>query len=68
MNKNLTIKMGNCNHRKYIPSLLAYIESNVFDPSLILSQVIPMSSVVNAYKEFDKRHDGWVKVEIIPGM
>lgn len=68
MNKNLTIKLGNCNHRKYIPSLLSLIESNVFDPSLILSQVIPMSSVVSAYKEFDKKHEGWVKVEIIPGM
>ena len=22
MNKNLTVRMGNCNHRKYIPDLI----------------------------------------------
>lgn len=68
MNKNLTIKMGNCNHRRYIPMLMEMVESGVVDPIRVISQVKPISSVVNAYKKFDLRHDSWVKVELIPGM
>ncbi|MFP4012574.1 MAG: zinc-dependent alcohol dehydrogenase [Chitinispirillaceae bacterium] len=68
MNKNLTIKMGNCNHRKYIPMLMELVESGVIDPVKVISQVKPISSVINAYREYDLRHDGWVKVELVPGM
>jgi threonine dehydrogenase-like Zn-dependent dehydrogenase len=66
MNKNLTIKMGNCNHRKYIPHLIELVQSGVFDPADLVTQVVPLDSVVDAYKEFDARHAGWLKVEIIP--
>ena len=27
MNKNLTLKMGNCNHRKYIPQLVELVRT-----------------------------------------
>jgi threonine dehydrogenase-like Zn-dependent dehydrogenase len=33
MNKNLTINMGNCSHRKYIPPLLEMVANESFDPS-----------------------------------
>ena len=33
MNKNLTIKMGNCNHRKYIPRLIELVRAGAVDPS-----------------------------------
>ncbi|HAR64155.1 MAG: glutathione-dependent formaldehyde dehydrogenase [Candidatus Margulisiibacteriota bacterium] len=68
MNKNLTINMGNCNHRKYIPQLLDYIEQGVFDPSKILTQVEPITNILQAYKAFDKKESGWVKVELVPGI
>ncbi|MFP4163923.1 MAG: zinc-dependent alcohol dehydrogenase [Chitinispirillaceae bacterium] len=68
MNKNLTIKMGNCDHRKYIPTLMGMVESGIVDPTKVISQVEPISSVINAYKEFDAGHNGWVKVELVPGM
>ncbi|HEX2982590.1 MAG TPA: zinc-dependent alcohol dehydrogenase [Ignavibacteriales bacterium] len=64
MMKNLTIKAGNCNHRKYIPTLLEFVQSQVVSPSDVLSHVKPLSSVIEAYKEFDKRSEGWVKVEL----
>ena len=66
MNKNLTIKMGNCNHRKYIPMLLDKVRSGVLDPERVLTHVEPMSSVMDAYKAFDKRQPGWIKVELKP--
>lgn len=68
MNKNLTLKMGNCNHRRYIPQLLKLVASGVIDPLKILTQLKPISSVYEAYKEFDARKEGWVKVEIVPGL
>lgn len=68
MNKNLTINMGNCNHRKYIPTLVDLVRSGQVEPTQILTQVEPLTSVLDAYKAFDKRQPGWVKVELVPGM
>ncbi|WP_338863720.1 zinc-dependent alcohol dehydrogenase [Myxococcus stipitatus] len=66
MNKNLTLNMGNCNHRKYIPRLLELVRSGVVDPTAILSHVEPMDSALDAYRNFDLRKPGWVKVELEP--
>jgi len=66
MNKNLTLKMGNCNHRKYIPMLLDKIKSGVLDPEKVLTQTEPMTSVLEAYRAFDTRQPGWIKVELKP--
>lgn len=66
MNKNLTIKMGNCNHRKYIPRLLELVRSGSVDPAEILTQVEPMTDVIEAYKQFDRRAPGWIKVMLEP--
>lgn len=66
MNKNLTIKMGNCNHRKYIPTLVDMVQSGAVDPKEILTEMEPMTGVIDAYKAFDRRQPGWVKVELVP--
>lgn len=66
MNRNLTIRMGNCNHRRYIPKLLELVRSGVVDPSKVLTQVGPLVSALEAYRHFDKREPGWMKVKIEP--
>lgn len=66
MEKNLTIKMGNCNHRKYIPKLLEVVRSGAVDPAQVLTQVEPMADVIAAYQEFDRRSPGWIKVMLEP--
>ncbi|BDP44454.1 glutathione-dependent formaldehyde dehydrogenase (plasmid) [Deinococcus aetherius] len=68
MNKNLTIRMGNCNHRKYIPYLLDLIQQGTLDPEKLLSRAEEMSDVLSAYQAFDERRPGWLKVELVPGM
>ncbi len=68
MNKNLTLKMGNCDHRKYIPMLVDMVESGAVDPLKILTQLGPLTSAIDAYKAFDQRQSGWIKVELVPGM
>ncbi len=66
MNKNLTLQMGNCNHRKYVPMLVDMVRSGVVDPTSVLTQIAPLSSAIEAYKAFDQRQPGWIKVELQP--
>ncbi len=66
MNKNLTINMGNCHHRKYIPKLIELVVSKRIDPAAILTQVKPMTDAIEAFKQFDRRASGWIKVELHP--
>ena len=66
MAKNLTIKMGNCNHRKYIPYLVQLVRSGVVDPAEVLTQQEPLTSAIEAYKQFDTRQPGWIKVKLDP--
>lgn len=63
MNENLTLKMGNCNHRKYVPGLLSRIASGV-DPTTVWTQQETIPSAIAAYEEFDKRSPGWTKVTL----
>jgi threonine dehydrogenase-like Zn-dependent dehydrogenase len=66
MNKNLTLRMGNCNHRKYIPHLVDLVASGVIDPCAILTQREGLTDAIEAYQCFDQRKAGWLKVELLP--
>jgi threonine dehydrogenase-like Zn-dependent dehydrogenase len=66
MEKNLTIRMGNCNHRKYVPELVRLVRQGSIEPRKILTQVEPLMSAIDAYKVFDLREPGWIKVELKP--
>lgn len=63
--KNLTLRVGNCNHRRYVPDLVNKVKSNLIDPRDVLTQREPFTSVIDAYKHFDRREPGWVKVELL---
>ena len=66
MNKNLTLKMGNCNHRRYIPHLVELVRGGTVDPTRILTKAEPFLSAIDAYKHFDRHEPGWLKVELVP--
>ncbi len=66
MNKNVTLTMGHCPHRKYIPELMSMVSTGMVDPTQILTQHATLTSALDAYKAFDEREDGWVKVELVP--
>jgi threonine dehydrogenase-like Zn-dependent dehydrogenase len=59
--------MGNCNHRKYIPMLVEPVRAGTVDPLRILTQVEPLTDAVEAYKAFDLRKPGWMKVGMMVG-
>ncbi len=64
--KNLTLMMGNCNHRRYLPHLIELVRTGALAPAKILTQREPMTSAIEAYKAFDKRRPGWIKVKLEP--
>lgn len=64
--KNIKIVMGNCHHRAYIPKLLLYVQAGYIDPTEILTQKEPLTDIVAAYKQFDAREYGWIKVALKP--
>lgn len=66
MNKNLTLKMGNCPHRRYIPHLIELVRSGVVDPVSVITQQESVPDALAAYKAFDERRPGWLKVELLP--
>lgn len=68
MNKNIAINMGNCNHRRYIPHLIELVRSKAIDPTDILTHAVPLGSALDAYKAFDARRTGWIKVELQPDL
>lgn len=61
MNRNLTIKMGNCNHRRYLPHLLDLVASGVVDPLAFITQHEKPAAAIEAYETFDRREEGWLK-------
>jgi len=66
MNKNIRVYTGNCHHRRYIPKLLSLIESRAVNIDLILSHVEPLKDALEAYRLFNDRQPGWIKVELRP--
>jgi threonine dehydrogenase-like Zn-dependent dehydrogenase len=64
MNKNLTLRMGNCNHRTYIPKLIELVRTGVIDPAQVLTHEAPIGDAIEAYHCFDRRERSWVKVAL----
>ncbi|HEY8504324.1 MAG TPA: zinc-dependent alcohol dehydrogenase, partial [Gemmataceae bacterium] len=65
-NKNLTVQSGNCPHRRYLPALVELVHSGAVDPTEVLTRREPLTAAVEAYKAFDTRQPGWIKVELTP--
>ncbi len=64
MQRNLSLRMGNCNHRRYIPGLIGKVRNGSLRPRDILTQTEPMMDVLDAYEAFDRRDAGWIKVAL----
>ena len=64
MNKNLTIRMGNCNHHSVTPPLIDMVAAGQFDPTALITEHEGIGSAIEAYEAFDRREPGWIKVEL----
>jgi threonine dehydrogenase-like Zn-dependent dehydrogenase len=61
MSKNLTVRMGNCNHRRYIPRLLDPGRGRLVDPAAFITQEEKPAAATEACESFDWREEGWVQ-------
>jgi threonine dehydrogenase-like Zn-dependent dehydrogenase len=66
MMRNVTINMGNCNHRRYLPRLVDLVAAGTIDPATVLTRNAPLMSAIDAYRQFDRQADGWLKVSLTP--
>jgi threonine dehydrogenase-like Zn-dependent dehydrogenase len=62
--KNLTLKAGNCNHRRYIPRLVTMVASGELDPTPLITRWTGTEDAIEAYRTFDRREAGWTKVAL----
>ena len=53
--------------RTYISKLIDKGTSGRTDPTTVLTKVEPVADAIEAYKQFDLRRPGWIKVEPKPG-
>ncbi len=67
LNRNLTVRAGNCPHRALIPELIDVVAAGVLDPGRGVTVREGLGGVVTAYQEFDDHRAGWVEVALDPG-
>jgi len=65
-NKGLTVRMGQTHVHKYLPALLAHIESGDIDPSFVVTHRAPLDRAPEMYETFRDKRDGCVKVVLKP--
>ena len=66
MNKGLTIKTGQTHVHKYVPQLLDFIRQGRIDPSFVVTHRLPLAQAPQAYKMFNEKKDGCIKVVLDP--
>jgi threonine dehydrogenase-like Zn-dependent dehydrogenase len=66
MNKNLTMRMGQCNVRRYMPHLLDLIREGIIDAKGIISHRLPLEAAADGYAMFADKTEECRKVVLIP--
>jgi threonine dehydrogenase-like Zn-dependent dehydrogenase len=66
MNKGLTLRMNQCNVRRYMPRLLDHIREGRVDAKAVISHRVPLEDAPQAYKMFARKQDRCVKTVLIP--
>ncbi len=64
--RNITLKMGQCPAHTYIDRIIDYIEKGEFDATDIITHTLPLDKGEHAYKIFDHKEDGCIKVILKP--
>jgi threonine dehydrogenase-like Zn-dependent dehydrogenase len=66
MNKNLTLRMGQCNTKRYMPHLLEHIRAGRVDAKAVISHRMPLDEIPHAYEIFAGKQEECRKVVLIP--
>lgn len=66
MNKGLTLRMNQCNVKRYMPHLLEHIRAGRVDAKGIITHRFPLEEAAEAYETFEKKRDDCIKCVLIP--
>ncbi|MGH7475332.1 MAG: hypothetical protein ACRELD_03515 [Longimicrobiales bacterium] len=66
MNKGLTLRMGQCNTKRYMPHLLAHLRAGRIDARALISHRLPLARVADAYELFATKRDACTKIVLYP--
>jgi threonine dehydrogenase-like Zn-dependent dehydrogenase len=66
MNKGLTLRMAQCNTKRYMPHLLEHILEGRVTPKDVISHRLPLADVAHAYDMFAAKTDECRKVVLYP--
>lgn len=66
--KGISWKMGQCHVWKHLEELLIKVREGEFDPSFIITHTFPLAQAEKAYKLFNNKESGCIKVVLKPGM
>ncbi|MCA9738469.1 MAG: zinc-dependent alcohol dehydrogenase [Gemmatimonadota bacterium] len=66
MNKGLTLRMAQCNTKRYMPHLLEHIQEGRVDAKALISHRFPLEDAAQAYEMFAGKEDGCRKVVLLP--
>jgi len=64
--RNITLKMGQCPVHSYIDPILKLIKEGKFDPTDIITHILPLNKGEHAYEIFDEKKDNCIKVILRP--
>ena len=68
MNRNLTLKMGQCNVLRYLDDLLRRTRDGQIDPSFIVTHEMSLKEAPKGYDIFERKRDGAIKVLLHPTL
>jgi threonine dehydrogenase-like Zn-dependent dehydrogenase len=66
MNKGLTLRMGQCSVRRYMPHLLEHIRAGRIDAKAIISHRLPLDDAPKGYHIFANKQDDCIKCVLMP--
>jgi len=66
MQKGLTFKMGQTHVKKYLKPLLSLVQQGKIDPRFVITHRLPLEQAPEAYRIFQEKKDGCIKVVLKP--
>jgi threonine dehydrogenase-like Zn-dependent dehydrogenase len=66
MNKGLTMRMGQCNVKRYLPHLLNLVRNGYIAPKELITHRFALEDAPEAYRMFAGKLDGCIKCLLIP--
>jgi threonine dehydrogenase-like Zn-dependent dehydrogenase len=66
MNKQQTIRTGQCPVKRYMPHLIEHIRAGRIDPKPLFTHRVPLEKAPDAYHTFARKQDGCIKVALFP--